>query len=82
MTRLPAILLCLVAASAQADEISGDWCSDLAAHLRPGGRAILSGILNEQADDVSEVYARSGINEASRTMIGDWTTLVLAKPAR
>jgi ribosomal protein L11 methyltransferase len=54
---------------------------DLAAHLRPGGRAILSGILNEQADDVSAVYARSGINEVSRTMIGDWTTLVLAKPA-
>lgn len=53
---------------------------DLAAHLRPGGRAILSGILNDQADDVAAVYARSGINEAARTMIGDWTTLLLAKP--
>lgn len=40
MTRLPAILLCLVAASAQADEISGDWCSDLAAHLRIAGDRI------------------------------------------
>jgi ribosomal protein L11 methyltransferase len=54
---------------------------DLAAHLRPGGRAILSGILHDQADDVVTVYARSGINEASRTMIGDWTTLLLEKPA-
>ena len=58
-----------------------DLAPAMAGAMQTGGRAILSGILNEQADEVSAVYARSGINEASRTMIGDWTTLVLAKPA-
>lgn len=50
---------------------------DVAAHLRPGGYAILSGILNEQADDVIAVYARSGINISRRDVIGEWTTLLL-----
>lgn len=54
---------------------------DVAAHLRDGGFAILSGILNEQADEVAEVYARSGINQAGRDEIGDWTTLLLMKSA-
>ncbi len=54
---------------------------DVAANLRPGGFAILSGILNEQAQDVAEVYSRSGINEVDREEIGDWTTLTLTKSA-
>jgi ribosomal protein L11 methyltransferase len=52
---------------------------DLAANLRPGGYAILSGILNEQADDVVTVYAQNGINLARRDEIGEWTTLLLRK---
>lgn len=47
----------------------------------PKGKVILSGILNEQADQVAEVYARSGINEITRISIVDWTTLVLQKTA-
>ncbi|MFC3118718.1 50S ribosomal protein L11 methyltransferase [Jhaorihella thermophila] len=54
---------------------------DVAAHLRPGGFAILSGILNEQAQEIAEVYARSGINEVEREQIGAWTTLTLTKSA-
>ncbi len=54
---------------------------EMAANLQPGGHAILSGILNEQADEVSEVYARCGINEQRRQIIGDWTTLSLQKEA-
>ena len=54
---------------------------DMAAHLRPGGVAILSGLLNRQAQAVADVYARSGINERDRTEIGDWTTLTLTKSA-
>ena len=54
---------------------------DLAAHLRPGGHAILSGILNEQAEDVIAVYARSGVNLVQSEEIGDWTTLLLQKMA-
>ncbi len=52
---------------------------DVAANLREGGYAILSGILNEQADEVVEVYARNGINLVKRDEIGEWTTLLLRK---
>lgn len=52
---------------------------DLAANLRPGGYAILSGILNEQADDVVAVYAQNGVNLERRDEIGEWTTLLLRK---
>ncbi|MEM7091104.1 MAG: 50S ribosomal protein L11 methyltransferase [Pseudomonadota bacterium] len=54
---------------------------DLSAHLSPGGVAILSGILNEQADDVQSVYSQYGTNLHSRDEIGEWTTLVLRKKA-
>ncbi|MCB1363915.1 MAG: 50S ribosomal protein L11 methyltransferase [Rhodobacteraceae bacterium] len=54
---------------------------DIVSRMRAGGYAILSGILNEQAADVAEVYARSGINEVERARIGDWTTLLLQKSA-
>ena len=50
---------------------------DMAEVLQPAGYAILSGLLNEQADEVIEVYARSGINLVHRESIGDWTTLTL-----
>lgn len=52
---------------------------DVASHLRKGGFAILSGILNEQAQDIADVYARSGINLVKKTGIGEWSTLVLRK---
>ena len=54
---------------------------DLSARLRPGGHAILSGILNEQADEVIAVYARNGTNLVHKDMIGDWSTLLLRKKA-
>lgn len=52
---------------------------DMATALQPQGYAILSGILNEQADEVIEVYARSGISLVHRESIVDWTTLTLQK---
>ena len=52
---------------------------DMAAAMKDGGIAILSGLLNEQADEVIEVYTRSGINLHHRDSIGDWTTLTLRK---
>jgi ribosomal protein L11 methyltransferase len=54
---------------------------DLVGSLKPGGYAILSGILNEQADGVIDVYLRLGTNLVSRDEIGEWTTLLLAKTA-
>ena len=52
---------------------------DLAAHMAPDGYAILSGILNEQADDVLSVYAQNGFNLIVRDEIVEWTTLTLQK---
>ncbi|MFZ3581371.1 50S ribosomal protein L11 methyltransferase [Loktanella sp. DJP18] len=52
---------------------------DMAQATAPGGTAILSGILNEQADSVVEVYARAGFNEVHRDSIVDWTTLTLTR---
>lgn len=52
---------------------------EIAANLRVGGYAILSGILNEQADDVVSVYLQNGFNLARKDQIGEWTTLILSK---
>jgi ribosomal protein L11 methyltransferase len=52
---------------------------DVETHLAPGGTAILSGILVEQAEDMAAHYARFGINLAHREDIGDWTALTLTK---
>lgn len=50
---------------------------DMAANIQPGGYAILSGILNPQADEVVEVYFQNGFNLINRSEIVDWTTLIL-----
>jgi ribosomal protein L11 methyltransferase len=50
---------------------------DMAKHVGAGGHVILSGILNEQADDVIAVYSRNGFNLVDRTSIVDWTTLTM-----
>jgi len=58
-----------------------DLADDLAANLAPGGHAILSGLLNEQADDVTARYARAGLPLDRAERLGDWTTLTLRKPS-
>lgn len=52
---------------------------DMAAHSTDGGYAILSGILNEQADEVITVYQQNGFNLVEKRVIVDWTTLILQK---
>lgn len=52
---------------------------DMKQQIVAGGYAILSGILNEQADDVAAVYAQNGFNLIARNEIVDWTTLLLQK---
>ncbi|WP_419740976.1 50S ribosomal protein L11 methyltransferase [Ruegeria sp.] len=52
---------------------------EISANLRAEGYAILSGILNEQADDVVNVYSQNGFNLHHRDEIGEWTTLILSK---
>lgn len=51
----------------------------VARHTKAEGFVILSGILNEQADEVAAVYSRSGFNPISREEIVDWTTLTLRR---
>ena len=52
---------------------------EMAKHVSTGGYAILSGILNGQADDVLDVYSRAGFNLVHREEIVDWTTLTLTR---
>lgn len=52
---------------------------DMAAHVGSGGYAILSGILNTQADEVIAAYKRAGFTLAARDEITEWTTLVLRR---
>ena len=50
---------------------------DMASHVSDGAHVILSGILNEQADEVIAVYAQNGFNLIHREEIVEWTTLTL-----
>ncbi len=47
--------------------------------VAPGGYLILSGLLNDQADEVLGVYRASGFNPVHREAIVDWTTLTLRR---
>jgi ribosomal protein L11 methyltransferase len=51
----------------------------MAAHLAPGGRAILSGLLVVQADSVTQAYLAAGHRLAEREDIGEWSTLVMQR---
>ena len=52
---------------------------DLARHLRPGGTAILAGLLGIQARQVMAAHRRGGLRLERRHDFGAWTTLVLRK---
>ena len=52
---------------------------DLAAHLAPGGAAILAGLLGTQARMVLAAHRRQGLMLDARHDVGPWTTLVLRR---
>lgn len=56
-----------------------DLAPSMAAHMKEGGIAILSGLLNEQADDIISVYQQSGYDLLHRDEIVEWTTLTLRR---
>ena len=56
-----------------------DMAKDLAAAADENGHVILSGILNEQADDVILVYKLLGLELQKRFDIGEWSTLLLQR---
>jgi ribosomal protein L11 methyltransferase len=68
----------VVLANIQADVLC-DMALDMAAKLVPEGRAILSGLLCDQGDDVLAVYARAGFSLDTRQDEGEWTSLLLRK---
>ncbi|SHJ32736.1 [LSU ribosomal protein L11P]-lysine N-methyltransferase [Shimia gijangensis] len=54
-----------------------DLSPDMSANIQAGGYAILSGILNEQADEVVAAYDANGFDVHTREEVGEWTTLTL-----
>lgn len=53
----------------------------LAAHLAPGGRAVLGGFLERDAGRVLAAYRARGLRLACTHVDDGWVTLVLARPA-
>ncbi len=54
---------------------------DLATHLAPGGTAILSGLLTNQARAVLAAHRRQGLRLDRVIVVGAWATLVLRRAA-
>jgi len=54
----------------------------IAAALAPGGRLILAGLLDHQADRVTRAYRRHGLMPCFSIERGQWPTLVLRKRRR
>ena len=50
-------------------------------NIAANGHAILSGILNEQADEVVAAYNATGFDVKHREEVGEWTTLTLTRRA-
>ncbi len=48
--------------------------------ITPGGLLILSGLLNEQANQVSASYCASGFSILDSLTLGEWTSLALRAP--
>jgi ribosomal protein L11 methyltransferase len=47
--------------------------------LAPGGRLVLAGLLEGQAENVAAAYRRRGLMLTARTARGEWPTLVMRK---
>ncbi len=56
-----------------------DLAQAMRANITVGGFLIISGILNDQADEVVSIYSDFGFNEVERLQIVDWTTTILTR---
>lgn len=52
---------------------------DIAAHLAPGGIAILAGLLDPQTAGVKAVFRGAGLVRVDQIRLGDWTSLALRR---
>ena len=53
--------------------------SDLAAHLAPGGRLVVGGIIEAEEADTEAAFAAHGLRVVSRDQDGDWVSLELGR---
>ena len=53
---------------------------DIAAALAPGGKVILSGILDEQAETVMDAFTKKGLKVTPHPSLSGWTSLLGQKP--
>jgi ribosomal protein L11 methyltransferase len=60
-------------------EVLVDIRDSLVGVLAPGGSLVLSGILDEQAQDVIVAYEKCGLLKSDSIPIGEWITLVFTK---
>jgi ribosomal protein L11 methyltransferase len=56
-----------------------DMVSDFSEHCAFGGTIILSGLLNEQYDEILHVYNATGFKLIQKKSLGDWMTLRMQK---
>jgi ribosomal protein L11 methyltransferase len=49
--------------------------------VRPGGRAIFSGIIDDQADDVEAALRKTGLEPYHRRQQGDWVAIEARRPS-
>ena len=54
--------------------------ADLCLSMKPGGFAVLSGLLQAQEENVLNTYLNCGLKLEKRFPVQDWSTLVLEKP--
>jgi ribosomal protein L11 methyltransferase len=69
----------LLVANIHAEVLEGMLGGGLAECLPPGGRAVLSGILDDQAGPILERAAAGGLGLSEVRQEGDWRTLILER---
>ena len=56
------------------------FAREIAALVRPGGRLILSGILEEVYPEVHDAYSALGFRELESELVGEWRTGLFCRP--
>ena len=56
------------------------FAREIAALVRPGGRLILSGILEEVYPEVHDAYSALGFKELESELVGEWRTGLFCRP--
>ena len=54
-----------------------DLAPDISGHMSSGGQAVISGILDEQAEEIIDFYQQNDLVVFDRIDIGEWVTLTL-----